>query len=172
MTTAVSGQGHTASTTLQRPNDLTAYAAGDVIADATSGATVLTFQGAQGSSGTVSMILNEVLVVDSANQSPKPDLELWLFSVQPAAQQDNTAFAPTDAELNNLVAIVQIPSSSFIVGNAAAGASGNAVSSIKNIGTPINLAINDPRLFAFLVVRNAYTPVPQEQFVIDLKLLD
>ncbi len=172
MTTAVTGQGHTATATLQRPNDATAYAAGDVIADATSGATVLTFNAAQGTSQTISMILNEVILVDSANQATKPDLELWLFSTAPTAQQDNAAYAPTDAEVNNLVAIIAIPSTAFRVGNATVGAGGNSVCVVSNIGTPINLSVVDPKLYAFLVVRNAYTPVAQEQFVIKLKFLD
>ena len=171
---SVVGSGRTVGVTLQRPNNTTAYAAGAVVADATAGATLLTFTGVGGSARGFT-ILQDVLVVDSANVATKPDLELWLFDTAPAAQQDAAAFAPTDAELytgiNGLVAVVAIAQANWKVGNAAAGAPGNAVCVASQLGIPLNLG-SAGNLYGILVVRNAYVPVALEQFAIRLRLLD
>jgi len=171
---SVVGSGRTVGAAVTRPADTSAYTAGDVISDSTSAPTLLTFQGVGGSARGFT-ILQSVLCIDSANQATKPDLELWLFDTAPAAQNDNAAFAPTDAELitglNGLVGVIPIPSTSFRVGLATSGAAGNSICHVTNIGLPLNLNAFAV-LYALVVVRNAYTPVSAEAFTFKLALLD
>jgi hypothetical protein len=174
----VNQKGRTAIASFTRPNDTTAYAAGDVASDSTTVPTVLTFSGAFGPNSLGFCIINQLVVISSANQATKPDLELWLFDTLPAAQNDNAAYAPTDADLaashgGGCIGVITIPASAFRAGNATAGAGGNCIADIQNIGMPINSRPTSAgMLYGHVVVRNAYTPVAQEQFTFKLKLLD
>jgi hypothetical protein len=58
--------------------------------------------------------------VDSANQTVKATVELWLFDTTFTPDNDNAAFTPTDAELLTLVGIIQF--STWFVGDATAAA--------------------------------------------------
>jgi len=147
----------TASVT--RPADTTQYADGDVVGE------LLTFeplpryhdQGAR---------IEGAACISSANQATKPDLELYLFTEAPTVAADNAAFAPTDAELEKLVGIVEFGSDQFKAVNAGAGAAGNAAASV---GAGVILAAQ-PALYGVLVARNAYTPVSEEQFTVALEV--
>jgi len=177
MATSVNGNGRTVGVTLQRPNDTNVYTAGDVMSDSTSVPTILTFPNAFGPNPSGFCILNQLVVIDSASQATKPDLELWLFDTAPAAQNDNAAFAPTDLELvtasgAGFIARILIPSTSWSVGTATVGAGGNCINDLQNLGIPITNRVSTAGLFGHVVVRNAYTPVAQEQFTFRLKLLD
>lgn len=87
------------SQSITRPANTDAYTARDAIG--TAATHVLTFK-TNGNSG---LIFNAE-VVDSVHTTTHT-AEIWLFSVAPAAQADNAAFAPTDAEmLNHLGTIV------------------------------------------------------------------
>jgi len=154
-----------------RPADTTTYAAADVVSDSTSAPTIITFPRAAREKGGGGIIQQAVLVT-SANVSTKPDLELWLFDTAPAVVNDNAAFAPSDAELQRLVGIIAFPTSSFKAGTATSGAGGNAVCDVQNIGMPIVCTRTENALYGMLVVRNAYVPVSSERFDIKLKVLD
>lgn len=172
MTDYVRGLNHTPRGKFTRPADANIYAAGDVIADSTSAPTILTFAGmAKGDSGCG--IIQGAVLTSSANGTPKPDLELWIFDVAPAVTNDNAAFAVTNADLLNLVGIIPFPVGSFKVGLSGAGASGNVVCEVDNLGIPFNTLSTTPNtLFGQLVVRNAYTPISAEVIQIRLKILD
>ena len=178
MTTPVGGTGRTCIDGFTRPNDTTAYAAGDVMSDSTSAPTVLTFDGAFSPNSLGFCIINQLVVISSANKSVKPDLELWLFDTLPAAQNDNAAYAPSDADLaashgGGCIGVITIPASTFKAGNATAGALGNCIADIQNIGMPINSRQTSAgMLYGHVVVRNAYTPVANEVLTFKLKLLD
>lgn len=158
------------STSVTRPNDTTAYAAGDAVTDSTSSPTALTFSAVATANGGKGIVLG-ALMLDSANQSTKGVFELWLFtgSAAPTPDNDNSAFTPTDAELANLVAI--IPLSAVYVGDATSGAGGNAIYESPEMARPFVCDGSVDDLFGLLVVRNAYTPVGQEVFTIILRVV-
>lgn len=148
-----------------RPSDTTAYASGDVINESTTAGTVWTFDNCARENGGGGVI-SRVLVGDSANQSTKAVLELWLFTATLTADFDNAAFTPTDAEMLTLVGVVQLPN--VFVGDATSGAGGNCVYSSGQIHLPFECAAASETLYGVLVPRNAYTPVSAEVFDITL----
>jgi hypothetical protein len=155
-----------ATQTITRPADTTAYAAGDQVADSTSAPTVLTFTHmsryptARGS-------IKKVSILSSAYVATAPDFELWLFDTTMTPNNDNAAFAPTDAVVATRVAI--IPVNIAFVGNATAGAGGNQVlESDPEVEYHYRTAEGTNSLFGCLVVRNAYVPVSGEIFTIQI----
>lgn len=74
-----------------------AYSANDAVGGK------LTFANAAQASGGGGILTN-VLIVDDAGQDA--ELELWLFDQDFTAMTDNAAWAPSEADLENLVAIV------------------------------------------------------------------
>jgi len=152
-----------------RPANTTAYAAGDVVTNSTSAPTVITFANCAKANGGSGVVFGAECV-DSANQSTKPTLELWLFDTTFTPDNDNAPFTPTDAELATLVGIVQF--STWLVGDATAGAGGNCAS-MGSLSDPIAFVAGaaTTNLFGILVVRNAYTPVSEEQFTVRLHIL-
>lgn len=161
----------TISASVTRPANTTAYSAGQVLANSTTAGTVVTFaQATKDTNGQA--VINEAICIDEANQATKPDLELWLFDTAPAAENDAAAFAPTSADLENLVAVIAFPVASFKVANAGSGVSGNVVCDQQNLGIPINTKTGLNALYGIVVVRNAYTPISAEKFVFKVKVLD
>jgi hypothetical protein len=155
-----------------RPADTNAYTAGDVVADSTSAAALLTFEAVTPGDG-YGTVLDGLVFTSSANvAAAKPDLELWLFNVAPASYgNDNEAFAPTDAEVQDCIGIVAIPVASFKVGLSGADAAGNAVCDVRGIG--LNIAgLTGNKMYGVLVARNAYVPISGEVFTILLKFAD
>ena len=91
-----------------RPNNVTQYTAGDVIDDTTI-TTQTVFNNAARFNGGSGNITDAVLT-SSANGTGVLALsaELWLFDTAVAAHEDdNAAFTPADADLLNLVGILQ-----------------------------------------------------------------
>lgn len=177
-TVNINQAGRTAIASFTRPNDILAYAAGDTMSDSTTVPTVLTFP-AFGPNPGGFCIIDQLVVIDSANQATKPDLELWLFDTPPPAQIDNAAYAPTDAQLANpagdggCIGVIPIPLAAWRIGNATVGDGGNCVADIDNISMPINSrTTSSGSLYAVVVVRNAYTPVANERLTFKMKLLD
>lgn len=148
---------------ITRPANTTAYTAGDVIAEVTTNDHFV-FSDAVKAGHNTGMISN-ARIFSSANQGTKLDAELWLFHTNITEAGDNAAFAPTDAELLTLVGIIDFPVASWKAGNATAGADGNSVCVVENIGIAFRAIQN---LYGVLVARNAYTPVESEVFTIDL----
>lgn len=147
-----------------RPANTTAYTAGDIIAAITTD-NHLTFSDVVENSGGTGSI-DGVRVTSSANQTTKPDLELWLFHTDIVEVGDNVAFAPTDAEMLTRVGIIDLSLNSWKTGNAASGAAGNSCIEVSNLGAIFNTATKD--LYGVLVVRNAYAPVTGEIFTVEL----
>jgi hypothetical protein len=161
MSASVLGNCHSTFVTFTRPADTTAYTAGDVVCNA---ATLVFPRCARNGSA----VLQHAKIVTSANVATKPDLDLWLFDTTIAAVADNAAFAPTDAEMLTLIAVVPFATADFKVGLSGSGGSGNAVCEIKNLGIPLNAST----LYGQLVARNAYVPIASEVFKITLGFLD
>ena len=150
--------------TLQRVTGTTQYAAGEVISQ--TAPLSLKFEGMSQFDGG-GFEIRSALMMSSANQATKPDLELWLFSADVVVPADNSAFVPTDAEMATLVGVIPFPVASFKVANAGSGADGNISQNVFNV----SLSGNSNTLYGVLVVRNTYTPVDSEIFTAKLQVL-
>lgn len=148
-----------ANSTITRPADTTAYAAGDTMSDATGNAH-LTFSGLPIKTGEGAMI-EAAVFIDSVLAATPPDVELWLFSADIATIADNAAFAPTDAELLTLVGIITFATASFKKGTV------NMACVQNNLG----LSFKADTLYGALVVRNAYTPASGEVFKVVVSVI-
>lgn len=154
-----------------RPANTTQYTAGDVVSDAAGSQFVFTeinqYNSHSGNAGSGALIQSAVCI-SSANQSTKPDLELLLFDSEPSpssgAFEDNAAFDPTDASLNDLIGIISFAQADWVAGNTASGASGNSACQATNVGQ----AVLSDTLYGVLVERGTYTPVSAEVFTIRL----
>lgn len=167
--TVVSDRILSVTSSITRPSNTTAYAAGDVLSD-TTGNAHHTFSNVVRAYGPLTGSIETAIITTSANQTTLPDLELWLFDADIATVADNAAFAPTDAESNTLIGIIAFPVSQFKVGNAGSGAAGNAVNAQTGIGMQFSTKNDTKAIYGQLVVRNAYTPVSAEIFTIRLFL--
>jgi hypothetical protein len=149
------------SSSITRPADTLTYTTGDVVSTAAGlrfvFANIPDFVGQGG-------LINSAVVTSSAFVAAAPNLELWLFDADVVAVADNAAFAPTDAETNTLVGIIEFPTGNFKSGNATAGAGGNAACFRDNLG----VTFRGNTLYGVMVVRNAYVPVSAEIFTVRL----
>lgn len=152
-----------------RPANTTAYAAGDVISDSTTAPTILTFAACARGNG-LGGVIHAAVLIDSSNPTTKADLELYLFRATPGATNDNAAIDWTDAELLDLVGVVDFGSTPF-VGLAGADGAGNCIYQKENVGLEFTCAAADKALYGVLVVRNAYTPIASEVFTVTLGIL-
>ena len=159
--------GRTIKATFTRPNDTTAYAAGDVVCNSTSAPVIMTFSGAVNTDFQMGIIAQATLV-DSSNVATKLDAELWLFDTTITMDNDNAAFTPTDAELLTLVGIVPFSTAYWKVGDS----SSNAVCHVQGLSIPFNVVHASNALYGVLVARNAYVPTAQEVFTVRLHIID
>lgn len=152
---------------LQRPNNTTQYAAGDVVSEVTTNDHFV-FADASNQNILTGKILGCKVEIN-CNAGTKPDLELWLFDTDIAEVADNSAFAPTDAEILTLVGVIAIPVASFKVGLSGSDAAGNVVQLVSGLIIPFKNTANSARtLYGQLVARNTYTPIANEQFSVSL----
>lgn len=167
---SISSQQVEVSDSFTRPADTTAYTAGDAISNATGTThTYLTFSDCAAAVGGGGTVISGVLA-SSANQGTKLDAELWLFHTAPTAMEDNAAFDPTDAEMLTVVGIIEFGTSDWYVGNAGAGATGNAVALGSTGVFPFVCQSTSKDLYGLLVARNAYTPVSGEVLTVTLQV--
>ena len=104
----VKTQGHLASVTTTRPNDTTAYSAGDALGDA-SGSAIMEFTGMARESGGNIMITSASMRVDLASlPSGMAGLKLHLYSSAPTAIADNAAWNLVAADRSKYLGFVQL----------------------------------------------------------------
>ena len=154
---------------VNRPNNVTPYAIGDVIDDIGSGGIQTIFPAARGAGG--SGRITDGIMISFANQATTPQINLWLFDTAVASHEaDNVAFTPTDDDLRNLVGVVQFVTA--IVGDAGSGADGNLVAPAARTFLPVGFQCiaGSKNLHATFVLANAYTPVALEKFFIRLSI--
>lgn len=148
------------SATITRAANTTQYSAGDVVDSSTTATVALTFKGCAGPghSGTI----KSVLLVDDAAEATKLNADLFLFHTAPVTfGNDNEAFAPTDAEMRDLVGVVSLDGTT--AANIKVG-SGNCVIQNQGLDLPFQCLDADSTLYGILVARNTYTPVSGEVF--------
>lgn len=150
-----------------RPADTNVYAAGDVLADSTSAATILTFAGMARSNG-LGFLVDGVTVGYSGAPATKPDLELWLFDTTVTMQNDNAVWNPTDANMQTSLGFISLPGANAVIASPLAN-NGNMVQHTP-AGIKSRAAITTS-IFGIVVVRNAYTPVSAETFTFRLHVI-
>ena len=150
---------------ITRPNNTTTYTAGDVIAEATTN-NHFVFEEAVSKKGGTSLITN-ARITSSQNASTKPDAELWLFPNDIAEVGDNVQFAPTDAEMASRIGVMDFAVADWKEGNGTAGAGGNAGCEATNLGIIVEAGLTQS-IYGVLVVRNAYAPVADEEFTVEI----
>lgn len=155
--------------TMTRPTNTTQYAAGDQVADSTSAPTAITFEEVAPANGGSGMILDAVCIDSAYVAAALPNLRLYLFSGSPTPNNDNAAWAASDA--NALVLIGKIEFSSWEVTNAGAGAAGNCASFKSGINLPFKCGSTVNDIYGLLVERSTYTPVSGEAWTINLGIL-
>lgn len=151
------------SGTFTRPADTTAYAGGDVATAVTTPVT-MPFTGIPRIAGD-GAIIQSAIITSSAAVATKFDCELWLFSSDITdIDSDNSAFTPTDAQMETLVGVIAFPVASWKGGDGTTGAGGNAMCSVGNI----QIGIQSDNIYGVLIARSAYTPVASEKFTVKL----
>jgi hypothetical protein len=156
------------SASVNRPGNTTPYTANTAWANATSGATYMTFTNVCRANGTT-VLITHVIVDDFANQTTKLQGVLWLFNAVPTAINDNVTFSLASADMATKVAAIDFTASK--VTNQAAGASGSTTAELPGAGIQAGCAAGDRNLYGLFQVVNAYVPVSAEVLTGRLKVV-
>lgn len=160
--------------TLTRSTSTGAYTAGFALTATSSGGSVAGHTYADisrdnGGSGAIA----HVVCADSANETLKPSIELWLFggNTIPTADSDGTVFTPSDSELLNFLGLVTFTSDSWFSGTTGSGGSSVANGTIQpGVGSRILFECGSSvsSIWGLTVMRNAYAPIASEVFTFRL----
>ena len=107
-------------------------------------------------------ILTNVLIIDDAGQDA--ELELWLFNQTFTAIADNAAWAPSEADLENCIAVVSTTGGTW---DAAGTPSVIDIECMRRI----DLVAGGTSLFGQLVTRGTPTYAATDDLTIKIKLL-
>ncbi len=168
--------------TFTRPADTTAYAAGDIVANSTTGASVvpLRFPALRTANG--SGVITGGRIIKSDDDLVNASFRLWVFSAQPFASAgypaDNAALTLTYAAMQNFVGMIDF--TSFIDAGSANVAVANPTRNMMpfNASRSQRMPTSDTitaggvtydgtqLLYGVLEARAAYTPGNAEQFTV------
>lgn len=156
-----------------RPNNTTAYAANDGVSDDATTPSPLTFSECSVREGRGGYIQAAKIITSAYTAAGDPGSlagEVWLFDTAPtpAGYNDNAATAITDAELLNLVGVIEFDLDNGYPGTPTAGTGGNLVLHIDDLQLPFKCAIDDTDLYGIIIARNAYVPIAVEVFTVEL----
>lgn len=140
-----------------RSDDTTQYAVGDVI-----GASGLMTIGVDSNDGE---IRSAILIDSVVAGGTKLASDLLIYSSAPTVAADNAAFAPTDAQQLNLVAVVPFATADF----KAAATNGHTVAALTY---PIPYETQGNTLYGVLIARSTYSPSALETFTVKLGLVN
>ena len=140
------------STNLTRTTDVTAYSAGDVVSGSTAstGGAYLTFSGVVGSNGG-SGLISDAVAVYSANETVKPNLQLYLFTrpVGTTVLVDNGNWIQPTSDMRQCVA--EISFAAWSAGGTTTG--GNLLSHNQLVRAGFACASTDTALYGVVVER-------------------
>lgn len=155
--------------TLTRPNDTTAYASGDLIANSTTAGSVtpLDFN-----NETAAPAWLHRVVMNSSNATvTNKSYRLFLFGAAPTVSNgDNGAFVVTAA--NGARQFIGVLGSTAAISTGAGGVSQNVFTPLDSSGTFLRhypMAVPG-RFWGLLVAMAAYTPTAQETFRVTAEL--
>jgi len=150
---------------LTRPSNTNTYTAGDCISSVNNNEHfIFKLLRENFKNEHYSATVERALITSSADVATPPDLELWFFSEDIAKVADESAFAPSDAEMDTWLGTIVFPTGDFIVG---------LTTGTGNQGCPAenqHLVLKSDRedVYAQLVVRNAYVATSAEVFQVSL----
>lgn len=150
--------------TKTRPTDTTTYAAGDVVNESTSAGTVWTFANMARAAGLGGVIQSAVLIGGASPPTLKGEFELYLFDTSVTTQNDNAAWALTDADAKKALAMIPFSTANYRI----QGASTNGAYYLNALGLTYVCAAAATSLYGILVARNAYVPANAEELTIRL----
>lgn len=159
----------TATTSVTRQANTTAYAANQAYSDSSSAPTAggFTLTGAAGRSGG-SGIISDLTVMCSNDPATPLQGEIWIFDQAVTAINDLAAFSISSADILNLVGVVP-----FTLLSGGAGTGGATKGSYANI-QGLNLGftcVGTANLRYLLKVKNAYTPASAEVLTVRAKIV-
>lgn len=149
-----------------RPANATAYTAGDIVNNSTSAPVAMTFTNAGQRNGGPFTIAHAILESSNAPPGTIPAFDLLLFrgSAAPTAQNDNAAFAPSDADMALCFGVIQ-----FTAGLVSSG-SNNFV----YYAQPTIVSMPDSggtSIYGMLRINGSYTPLTGEVFTVGLGVI-
>lgn len=149
----------TIKTSVIRPNDVLAYALGDAFADSTSAPTAggYTFAGAARASGGSGELVDAIISM-SGNEALIG--EIHVFDQAVTAINDNAAYAVSDADILNEVAVIPF--------TCVAGVN-NSLSYVTQIGA-LFTCVGSANLRFLVKILAAITPTAQSKLAITLKV--
>jgi hypothetical protein len=164
---------------ITRPSNTTQYADGDAISEVTTN-DHFTFDRAGKAGGRMSGSIDSATIVSSNPAATAPTLDLMLFAAQPDEVADNSAFDPTDAEMQgyatvgdniaNLIGVITFQQADF------KKLTNNMYCHYRNLGLTYkvfdttNISANWMPIYGQLVARSAYTPASAETFQVNLHI--
>lgn len=160
---AVSVAGFTArfSANFNRPNDTTAYASGDLVANSTTAGSVvplsLTIDRLSGKGGMV----RRAKLMTSNTSLTNASFRLHVYSASPTPSNGDNGAWLTDHSANYLGAIDVTVDKAFTDGAVGVG--------VPNAGSEINDVADT--VYVLIEARAAYTPTANETFTVELEVL-
>ncbi len=150
------------ATAFTRPNDTTAYASGDLVANNTTAGSVtpMTFSFQSGSAARI----KKAELVRSASSVTNASFRLHLYRDSPTvANGDNGAWSSTGSGYEGFIDIAA-PGTAFSSTSIAHGVYVN-----NSVASDLHIILDgDAKLYGLLEARGAYTPSAQETFAVSL----
>lgn len=147
--------------TLQRPNDTTAYTAGDAISDSTTAPTPISFAGVIPEEGTQRLVMHAILESDQAALAATIELHLFKSSVTPT--NDNAAFNLSYANSAERLGVISFYDW-FNDGGVARSQSAVDI-------TPPVYATTGTTVYGMLKAVGAFTPAAEQNFRATLNVI-
>ncbi len=139
--------GHSATVTITRPSNATAYAAGDVIGD-TNGSAILTFASMARAAGEVEITSIEYEIDESARPSGMDMFDVRLYNASPTAIADNAVFDIPSGDRGKYLGKVRI----------GVPVDEGSTLFIDNDGIGKQITMTGTSLYVILQTVGAYTP--------------
>lgn len=162
-----------ASVSVTRPANITAYSAGQIVNHATSGDAPLAFTGATRVPGGNSILIGAKLSLKT-NYATPPTFQLLLFTSAPV-NTNNSATGPNDAQVLGLTSAdtdALIPGGLIAMGTPTvvdATASPNGALVYMPVFNPLGVALpSGSTVYGLLVVTSAFIPVSTAVYAITL----
>ena len=156
----VAGNMSSASATLTRPSDTTAYAAKDVVTDSTSSPTVLEFSDIANVVGGSGYIVKAILLTNQSTNTSR--FRLHLYHTAPTAINDNSPFTLLWANRVNRIGYLD-----FVACSTEGTGSDMAQSQSDTVRLPF-ITSATKHLYGLLESLDAFTPASAQLFYIVL----
>jgi hypothetical protein len=154
----------TPSAAFTRPNDTTAYASGDLVANSTTAGSVVPLSWAAERLASYGTLLRRVRLRKSGTSVTNAQFRLHLYAASPTVANGDNAAWSTSGVADYLGSFDVTLDKAFTDGAAGSGvpSAGNELNAVSATGITI---------YGLLEARAAYTPVANEVFTVTLEAL-